>query len=383
MLSERSVLSTMGKDLKGRELGKGISQRKDGYYSARFTTRTGDRKQKYFHKLQECKHWLAEAEEQDQLSGTLDFMDITVDTWFDYWMNDIKAHNIRPSTADTYHKNYKLHIKPVIGHLLVTDVKPIHCQRILNQMSNKGIKNSYIGVIRCLVSSIFSAAVDNQIIKTSPVNRTVKCNTGKESEPKHALSVTEQIKLLSSIKKSQYALPVRFILQTGLRVGELTALTWSDIDYKNNCIYVNKTFKFLSEKDPWLPGPPKTKSGTRTIPLTAEAKVILEEQKKRPKVKEQYGDVIFTNRVGNPICGIMFNQVLARYCNKCQIPHISVHGLRHTYATRCIEAGMKPKTLQKILGHSTLAMTMDLYVHATDEELNKEMLKVEEYLKVV
>ena len=127
----------MGKDLKGKELGVGISQRADGLYTARYTTKEGHRKQKYFKKLQECKKWLADAQYYEEHGSALNSEEPTVDAWFNYWMTDIKANNIRYNTIRNYTDRYRVNIKPYIGDMLIKDVKPMHCQNILNKMSKE------------------------------------------------------------------------------------------------------------------------------------------------------------------------------------------------------------------------------------------------------
>lgn len=128
----------MGKDLKGKELGVGISQRKDGLYTARFTDRLGKRKQQYFKKLQECRQWLADAQFQDEHGNINASGDMTVDTWFEYWISEIKGKTVRWNTLSSYKGRYEKNIKDVIGNMLLKDVKPMHCQNVLNIMDNNG-----------------------------------------------------------------------------------------------------------------------------------------------------------------------------------------------------------------------------------------------------
>ena len=123
---------------------------------------------------------------------------------------------------------------------------------------------------------------------------------------------------------------------------------------------------------------PKTKSGYRTVPLSEEAIRIIRLQKEIVKnipVVAGYKDYVFKNRNGKPSQKTTLNKGLKSIMARIGLPTISVHCLRHTFATRCIEDGIRPKTLQKILGHSKLSVTMDLYVHVTEDELVHEFEK--------
>lgn len=124
----------MGKSLKGKELGSGISQRKDGRYSARFVTATGKRIEKYFPMLQEARKWLAEARMNDDQGCAGVSMGMTVDSWFEYWIVNIKEKTVRHNTARNCCERYQQNIKKAIGKMLIVDVKPMHCQKILNDM---------------------------------------------------------------------------------------------------------------------------------------------------------------------------------------------------------------------------------------------------------
>ena len=176
-------------------------------------------------------------------------------------------------------------------------------------------------------------------------------------------------------------------MQTGLRIGELTALQWEDVDFKVKTIHVRHTIDLNGKEKAIKMSSTKTKAGDRMIPLTNEAlRILKEEKKKRAElsiVPIQFSNFVFLNKHGIPTCRAVYNEDLYKYADKIGIERFSVHTLRHTFATRCIEAGMKPKTLQMILGHSNISMTMDLYVHVTEDEKEKELKNVEHLLKMV
>lgn len=376
----------MGKNLKGKELGIGISQRKDGLYTARFTDKHGKRRQKYFKKLQECRNWIADAQFQDEHGGIDASGDMTVDAWFEYWITEIKEKNSRPNTIRNYMDRFRHNIKPYIGNMLVNEVKPMHCQNILNKMASD-YKNSTINLTRITLFAVFESAVENGLILKNPITKAVKCAKGRESKSKRALTIDEQKLFLEAAYGSSNYCQYALILQTGLRLGEMTGLMWSDIDFEKKVIHVKRTMEYVYSMGEWRVGPPKSKSGIRDIPLTQEAISLLRDQKRKIAetkiVSITFSDLVFINRDGGPTKKSSYNKNISSLADKVGIERFSMHILRHTFATRCIEAGMKPKTLQSILGHSSIGTTMDLYVHVTKEEKIKEVKEIEERLRII
>lgn len=376
----------MGKDLKGKELGVGICQRPDGYYVGRFTTKYGKRKQKLFRKLQECRQWSGDAQYQDEHSNLNMAEDMLISAWFDYWIS-IKERTVRPNTVRNYSERYKQNIAPVIGKMLLADVKPIHCQMIMNQMADEGYRTSTINQTRVALFNMLNYAYQNDVIMKNPCNAMVKSNIGKPSNKKEALTLERQKRFVNGISGNTYELQYKFLLQTGLRTGEMIGLKWSDVDFKKRTITVNRSMEYRHSAKEWRIGEPKSQSGYRTIPLTDDAVAILKKQKQKNAcfklIPIEWSEFVFLCKKGTPVKNSTYDTMLFKLCDKIGIPRFSMHVLRHTFATRCIEGGMKPKTLQTILGHSNIGITMNLYVHTTEDEKHKEIEKIAASLKVV
>ena len=151
----------MGKDLKGKELGKGITQESTGLYSARFVDRFGKRKHKRFKKLQECRAWIADATYVDEHSDISMPSDMLVDQWFDYWIG-IKKKTVRSNTVRNYTERYIKNIKPVIGKMTLSDVKPLHCQKIFYDMADQEYRTSTIYQARIALYNMFEYAKENE-----------------------------------------------------------------------------------------------------------------------------------------------------------------------------------------------------------------------------
>lgn len=376
----------MGKDLRGKELGEGIYQQPNGTYCARFVDKFGKRKSKRSKKLQEVRQWIAEATYIDEHSDLDQATDMLVDAQFDYWIS-IKKKTVRPNTVRNYTERYERNIKGVIGKKPLTEVKPIHCQKIFSDMAEEGYKTTTIYQTRIARYNMMDFAKENDIIINNPCKKSVKSDMGKPSDKKEALTIETQKAFLEAATGQSQENQFRFILQTGLRTGELVGLKWSDIDLKNKTVTISRTMEFRYKVGEWRVGPPKSKSGYRTIPLTDEVIRILKAQKeKNSKIKViamEWSDQVFLCRKGEPIKNNTYDTALFKICDKIGIKHFSMHVLRHTFATRCIEGGMMPKTLLKILGHSNIGITMNLYVHITEDEKHKEIDLVADALNVV
>ena len=355
----------MGKDLKGKELGVGICQTKDKKYVARITTRNGKRVKRVFDKLVDCRKWIAEARYNEEHGSISVLSDMSVDAWYEYWITEIKAKTVRFNTIRNHNERYKQNIKEYIGHMPLNEVKPIHCQNVLNRMTDT-YRNSTIKMTSITMYGMFQSAVDNELILKNPMTKYVRCTSGKPSKPPRVLSVEEQKLFLETTKESSNYNQYAFLLQTGLRTGEMIGLKWSDIDFEKRILHVSRTMEYRYSVGEWRIGETKTKNGCRDIPLTTEAIEILKRQKKKVQelktVKMEFSDFVFLSRKGEPTKNSAYDTKLMYYCDKVGMQRFSMHTLRHTFATSFILGGGDLAFLRIYMGHSSIETTQK-YLH--------------------
>ena len=232
-----------------------------------------------------------------------------------------------------------------------------------------------------ILKIILNDAVKDEIITKNPAEgvKALKEVNAKAAETYHsALTEQEQKDFMQEMSGDYYYEFVAFLLCTGMRFGEAAALTWSDIDYKQNVIHVTKTVTFNEDNTVSI-GSPKSEAGKRDIPLNDTIKGVLSGQRKKlGNILPMNDNRVFASVYGGIVHNHAINRAISSVLSRLEeqgkpIEHFTAHALRDTFATRFIEQGGSPQTLKTILGHSSLAMTMDLYSHVLPNTKQKEM----------
>lgn len=387
----------MGKDLKGKELGTGISQRKDGRYVARYTNRFGKRVESKDVQLAVVKEWLVKEKAKDELKQNTRDENLTLDDWFEKWMTIHKYNAIRENSKQGYVRHYKKHIKPYLGKYKLNDITTLQIKGRINDMEKAGYGFEIRNRTKIMLVDMFARAMEDEFVSRNPA-KAIRIERDEETEPR-VLSEEEQITYFDCIKGTFYDNLATVMVHTGLRPGEAYALEENDLNFELHEISVTKTLIYAEwEEDSGKTfhiGPPKTKTSVRKVPMDSVAEIALKKQilqkhvvsqrypngTKSNCVPEEFKNLLFTTRFNTPICTQTFTDAIERIIDEINLmtdpldefEKFSPHCFRHTFATRCIESGMKPKTLQAILGHATLQMTMDLYTHVLKQQKDSEM----------
>lgn len=381
---------SMGKDLKGKELGVGLSQRKDGLYQARYSDRWGKRKTIYGKNLRELRKELAEA-----VAGNENFSsiknEITLDKWFERWMEVYKEKSIRPNTKREYTHIYRKSISPYIGGRLISSLVKSDIQCLIDIASDDGYGYERQNKVKVILHDMMQRAVEDNLAVNNPVSG-IKLRANKKVKAK-SLTVDEQSVFFDYCRNTFYDNLFNVAVNTGLRPGELFALQISDIDFENRFIDVNKTLvyqKYLDDEGKTFHmEPPKTKQSYRKVPVNSVCREYLERQmelkkvisKKRPKQQNEY---LFVTKFNTPLNSVIYSDAIKAVIRQINLTRpfneqfevFSGHTFRHTFATRCFENGVDAKVVQSYLGHASLKMTMDLYTHVTDEKSMTDIEKI-------
>lgn len=380
----------MGKNLKGKELGEGISQRKNGLYQARYTDNWGKRKTLYSKNLQEIRKELAKSIAENENFTSVKY-NITLDEWFEKWMVIYKDKSIRPNTKREYTHIFQKNISPYLGSRKINSILKSDIQKLIDTASDSGYAYERQNKIKVILRDMMQRAVEDFLVVNNPVSG-IQLRADKEIKAR-ALTLEEQNIFFDFCCNRFYDNLFNVAVNTGLRPGELFALELSDIDFDKGFINVSKTLvyqKYLTDsKKEFHLEPPKTKYSNRKVPINSVCRKYLERQielkknisQKRAKQQNQY---LFVTKFNTPLNSQIYSDAIKAIIREInllrpiddQFPIFSGHTLRHTFATRCFENGVDAKVVQSYLGHASLKMTMDLYVHVTDDKSATDIEKI-------
>lgn len=373
----------MGKSLNGKELGKGISQRKDGLYQGRFVNRFGKKQTVYAKTLNEVRQKLRNEQYEDEKSLNVVTKDVTLDEWYQIWMDTCKK-NCRESTKTTYAGHYR-RVQKALGWRKLTSLNLINIQQAINELdTDNERKNS-----KKILVDMLDKAIDSDLLIKNAAKQVNTVISKEEKKERRVLTVSEAELFLSKAADTFYCNLYVLALETGMRIGELMGLQWADIDFSKKVLRVRRSLCYFRKDGIYVFEwhDTKTHNSKRTIPLTSRAIAALKQQRiMRQKIllqhatepQDEYKDLVFVTRNNRPTQQFIIQECMDVTTRQIQKEHpeierFSPHCFRHTFATRAIENGMQPKSLQKILGHGSLQLTMDLYCRVTEDTLFEAM----------
>ena len=335
------VLPLQGEAMK-KYKGKTITKRADGRWWTRYTIE-GKVYPVYGHTQNECYEKLKEALKQAE-KGEKNYNKATLQEWLDKWLVTYKEPKFRSTTIDQM-RAYLKTAEPLFG-LPLRKISALTLQEFLNDIDKPRKREKVHGFLK----DAFTKAYKTRLIDYNPFDA---IDTTKRTRKQSKSLTHEEEKIFTEAcqnwDKGRFYL---FCMYQGLRIGEAVALTYDDIDFVARTITVNKSINTNGELTE-----PKTETSNRTLPLFERSLPLLD--------RNGTGPVFEYNRK-------TYQNKLLLKCRKLGLDGVTVHTLRHTFATRCSEAGIPPKMVQKWLGHSTVEMTLNVYTHV-NADFEKEM----------
>lgn len=365
---------------------EGMRKRAGGGFEYRFTY-MGVRCSVGGTSVAECKRKRIDKEREIESGAYKSNDKITLDEYFKEWLEQ-KERTVKGSTIYSYRVAYKNNIGGTLGKQKIKGLERRAILNLLNQIADKkGIGAANFA--RRLLTTVLNAAVREEVISRNVMSGipTLKSTKPPARETVHRELTEQELRdFFLLIKNSRYLNAFKFMLYTGVRIGECIALQWGDLDFKNGMINIRKTAT-RDKKGNWLVGEtPKTKKSKRMIPMNAGIRVLIKEQMKIDR--EINGSInlcgyVFPSERGGMAGHSSFNSLVRSTLKRGRqmsppiiIEPFSVHAFRDTFASRAIRAGIPPNTLKEILGHSSLAMTMDLYAHVNQQDKIEGMEKM-------
>lgn len=287
--------------------------------------------------------------------------------WINNWLKNYIQPSNKPHTYERYFQTCALHIIPKLGDYELSDIKVMDLQKLVTELltngnlkTGEGLSANFVNIIISVLQNSLKTAFDigltpeycaDKIKRPKVVEKKVSCFTASEQK------IIEQYVLCSPKDK---LFGVVLCLYTGLRIGELLALTWDDVDLVKGMLYVSKTCRDTSDgcNHIRIIDTPKTVHSQRVIPLPKQILPFLKGVKRRSNCEYIVADDY------NPVYVRSYQRTFELLLKKLNIPHKGFHSLRHTFATRALECGMDVKTLSELLGHKNATITLNRYAHS-------------------
>ena len=393
----------MGKDLNGKDLGKGYSQRKDGRYEARAMV-NGVRLDLYDTSLAKLKKDF-EAQKTLLLRNEKNVRaNLTLSEWFDEWFTTCKAPQLK---SDISRKSYRRRAQNtyvrILGDKKIEDISQINIQDATYELCDENYQYRTISEALGILRECFEVGIVNNVAKVNPCI-CINIRDHNAQKERRVMTHKEQDIFLNEVKNDYYYEAYAILLLTGIRIGEFSGLQWDDIDFEKKEIHIRRSMQtaYIDGRKIEELTTPKTNNSYRTIPFFGETEqMFLEWQKKQAIYKKklgsrwranpEHGDLVFTSTVGSPVTRYVLAHDIKKVVNNINMKEIYAacrdgrkpvlfenlhpHAFRHTFATRCFEKGMEPVFVQSIMGHSNYSTTLS-YTHILDDIKRKEVQKV-------
>ncbi|ALS03000.1 hypothetical protein ATZ33_16925 [Enterococcus silesiacus] len=358
--------------------GENIYKRKDGRWEGRYPkARKMDGSIYYGYiyarSYRDVKEQLIEKKARINYLSTANIKEFqgSVAEWAAIWIEDIMFPKVKASTYASYCSKIQLHLIPVLGHRPLKKVTVVEIDQLVSLLM-KDLAPSSVHIVFRIVKSCFEAAKERGYLFLNPCERTVLPKINKRKI--NALSRSQQKAVEKECLKSSKGLPIVLALETGMRIGEICALKWEDIDFSASLLTVQRTKQRVSNpnttgnRTKLIETSPKTKAAERIIPLTSKIKELLIQEK-----EQTLSPYVISNGM-QPVEPRTVSYRFERIKQFLGLINIPFHSLRHTFATRCVELGANIAAVSSMLGHSSIKMTLDTYTNSFLED-QREIVK--------
>lgn len=403
----------MGKDLNGRELGKGISQRKDRRYMGRAMV-NGETIVKYSWNASQLKREMKEEIEKlrnkqiIQIAANIK-QEVTLADWFEKWFQNYKLPLLKETGVASYRRKFVNTFGKQLGESYLSEVTQFVIQSTATKMINQGLSPRTVREAAGVLRQCMETAVINGLINSNPAVGIVVPKDRKGN--RRVLTVEEQRIFLSYVnnKNDWYKELYSIMFLTGMRIGEIGGLRLSDIDYEKKLIQVNRSLSWQYESGKKLVRftSPKTQNSVRVIPFFQETEKVLRSQERkivrrrkdlgeRWRNDTEYDDLVFYTSMGSPVGRYSLQHSINNLVDEINLVAINEsrqtatspkimerfhpHAIRHTFATRCFEKHMDPVVVQRIMGHANYNTTLS-YTHVLENIQREEAEKVGAFLE--
>lgn len=326
---------------------------------------------------------------------------MTLNEYFDFWLETFAKSGRKATTCTNYKSYYNTHVRKGIGKKPIAKITKVDCQKIINELANKGKAHSTLTNLKSCLNVVFECALDDEMILKNPIKNIKLPQTGSK---KRGAIKEQHIRIFMDYVRNNpqysYAYPAFVVLfNMGVRIGEMAALTWDDVDFKRNVISVDKTVNRYRKADYGFTmaiASPKSETSDRTIPMNNVVKVALLELRMRNaasdtrlpyvddagRIQGYISGFVFLNSVGNVWSEPSFLSLIKRITVRLnkeaaergteQIEDFCPHMVRHTYTSLAYSAGADIKAVSEILGHASTSVTLDTYTHLTEEKKKQQ-----------
>lgn len=381
-------MSEKRKDSKGRILKDGESQRKNGSYMYRYTDIHKRRQYVYAKTLEELRK--KEETIKRDLADGIDYAagEMSVSELVDRYIN--LKRGLKQNSMRAYGTAIKRIRASEFGQREVKSVRLSDAKGWFVALHDGGMKQNTIGVVQSVIRPAFEMAVDDDMIRKNPFKFKLSDVVPNDAYIRNALTKAQQEKYLQFIRdygSGNYYDDIVILLGTGLRVSELYGLTKADLDFEHRRIYVRRQLCRTADK-PYFITSPKTKSGVRNIPMTDTVYLAFRRvltNRVTPKVEmllEGCSGFLFLDKDGKPKVAMHLENYMRGMQRKFVklygniLPNVTPHVLRHTFCTDVQQAGLDVKSLQYLMGHSNVSVTLDVYTHSDYDAVEKAFERI-------